>query len=102
MTLYQEEGRTQEQLSSILSIDKAAATRSLTSLQDKGYIQRRVNEQDKRCKCIYLTQKAEELRQVITTQVRTWNSKAANLIGESTYQQLCENLETILSNEKAE
>ncbi|ADY12311.1 MarR family winged helix-turn-helix transcriptional regulator [Sphaerochaeta globosa] len=102
MTLYQEEGRTQEQLSSILSIDKAAATRALTSLQDKGYIQRRVNEQDKRCKCIYLTQKAKELRQVITTQVRTWNSKAANLIGESTYDQLCLSLETILSNEKAE
>src|SRR5690554_5510439 len=62
MTLYQAEGRTQEQLCSILAIDKAAATRGLCSLENKGYITRQVNEQDKRCKCIYLTEKAKELR----------------------------------------
>lgn len=99
MTLYQEEGRTQEQLSSILSIDKAAATRALSSLENKGYIQRQVNQQDKRCKCIYLTQKAKGLRQVITMEVGAWNFKAAKLIGEAAYQELCMNLETILSNE---
>lgn len=102
MTLYQEEGRTQEQLSSILAIDKAAATRALTSLQTKGYIRRQVDASDKRCKCIFLTQKAKELRQPITQKVRSWNAKATELVGEEAYTQLCSNLQTILSHEGQE
>ena len=102
MTLYQTEGRTQEQLCSILAIDKAAATRGLCSLENKGYITRQVNEQDKRCKCIYLTEKAKELRNSITTEVRAWNTGASELVGEQTYQNVCTNLETILQNMKSE
>lgn len=102
MTLYQAEGRTQEQLCSILAIDKAAATRGLCSLENKGYITRQVNEQDKRCKCIYLTEKAKELRNSITTEVRAWNTGASELVGEQTYQNVCSNLETILQNMKSE
>jgi len=102
MTLYQQEGCTQEQLCSLLAIDKAAATRALTSLENKGYIQRQVDARDKRCKCIHLTDKAKELRQDITGEVRAWNGKASELVGEETYQMICENLQTILLHETSE
>ncbi len=98
MTLYQGEGRTQEQLCSILAIDKAAATRALSSLERKGFITRQVNEQDKRCKCIHLTAKAKELQQSITSRVRAWNVQAEKFVGETTYEALCCHLQTILSH----
>jgi DNA-binding MarR family transcriptional regulator len=102
MTLYRQEGCTQEQLCSLLAIDKAAATRALTSLESKGYISRHTDARDKRCKCIHLTDKAKALKQDITDEVRAWNGKASELVGEETYRMICENLQIILSHETSE
>ena len=102
MTLYRQEGCTQEQLCSLLAIDKAAATRALTSLESKGYISRHTDARDKRCKCIHLTDKAKALKQDITDEVRAWNGKASELVGEETYRTICENLQIILSHETSE
>ncbi|MBQ2865644.1 MAG: MarR family transcriptional regulator [Clostridia bacterium] len=56
-------GLTQTSLSEHLGgVDKAAVARIVKSLEDKGYIQRISDENDRRAKLVYPTEKAYELR----------------------------------------
>ncbi len=56
------EGISQKELVEERKIDKAAVARQLVSLEEKGYIERKVGK-DKRTKLIYSTDKAKNLKQ---------------------------------------
>ena len=60
------EGLSQKELVSLRNIDKAAITRQLDSLENKGYINRIPSKEDKRFKCIYSTEKAQNLKEDLT------------------------------------
>ena len=55
MNLYYNEGINQEDVSSMLFIDKAAIARSIKSLEEKGFITRKVTIEDRRSKKLFLT-----------------------------------------------
>ena len=55
-------GLTHDELSKMMQIDKSAVTRIITNLECKGYVTRTVSEADRRCKHIYLTPEAREIR----------------------------------------
>lgn len=57
VAIVQSDGITQEELTAIVSVDKAATARAVRSLEDKGYLIRRQNEKDKRQNLIYPTDK---------------------------------------------
>ena len=61
------EGLSQEKLRSILSIDKAAVARMVANLERKGYIHRHTDENDKRAKKLYVTDKAFEIKDATTS-----------------------------------
>ena len=71
--LEQAEGKTQEEVSSELSIDKSAITRAVQSLVDKGLVERIKDQQDKRCNRIYLTQKGKSSVFQVKQAVEDWN-----------------------------
>lgn len=55
-------GITQAQIREQLGIDKGAAARRVARLEEKGYLVREVNEEDRRSARIYATRKAEMLK----------------------------------------
>jgi len=69
MYLYRNDGVTQDELSSYLLIDKAATARAIKSLQEKGYISRNTDSYDKRCKRVYLTDKAKSIKDEVRQKV---------------------------------
>lgn len=61
MHVQSHKGMTQENLSAALSVDKAATARAVKSLEQKGYVTRVKDENDRRQNRIYPTQAAEEI-----------------------------------------
>jgi DNA-binding MarR family transcriptional regulator len=58
MTLYNQEGICQQELCRILNINKAAVTRELKDLEQKNYISKVRDHNDRRRFLVYLTDKA--------------------------------------------
>ena len=60
--LYKKDGRTQDDLSNSLNIDKGTTARALKKLEDENIIVRLKDERDKRAYNVYLTDKGKELK----------------------------------------
>ncbi|MGL5435489.1 MAG: MarR family winged helix-turn-helix transcriptional regulator [Lachnospiraceae bacterium] len=54
------DGVTQDELSALISVDKSATARTVKSLEEKGYVTRVQDEQDKRQNRVFLTEAARE------------------------------------------
>src|SRR5512145_547646 len=59
--IYQNEGCNQNKLSQSADKDSGAMTRSLNTLENKGFIERKKSYQDKREYLIYLTDKGKDV-----------------------------------------
>lgn len=70
--LYEHEGINQEDLSEILLIDKAAAARSLKSLEQKGYVKRLPSQYDRRVKLVYSTDAGKKLQVFLLRITAEW------------------------------
>ena len=66
-SLYDQDGVTQDDLAREFCIDKAATARTIQTLESKGILLRKVDENDRRAKRIYLTPKAEKYKTTKTT-----------------------------------
>ena len=55
-------GTTQQDISNRFAINKAATARQCASLEEKGFITRTDNEKDGRSKLLFITEKAEKIR----------------------------------------
>jgi len=74
MYLAHHDGVIQEELSGHLYIDKAATTRSIRSLEEKGFLVRRKDAGDRRCNRVFLTAKAKELEPVLRQAASRFNA----------------------------
>lgn len=72
INIYENEGINQEELSLMLFIDKAATARDIKSLEEKGFLQRKTYEKDKRVKKLYLTDKAKDYKECIYSTLEKW------------------------------
>ncbi|MDF2589313.1 MAG: hypothetical protein K0S41_3154 [Anaerocolumna sp.] len=71
--LYHNDGITQDDLSTYLYIDKSATARAIKSLEQKGFIVRSKDVDDKRFNRVYLTDKAKEFGPEIKDRVLQWS-----------------------------
>lgn len=71
--LFQKDGVTQEEIANELDIDKSAITRVIRSLLDKGFIEKKKDEVDRRCNHIFLTEKGWASRKPINMVKKQWN-----------------------------
>lgn len=71
--LYTRDGLTQDELSTKISVDKAATTRTIQGMEKKGLVVRRSNEKDHRSKCVYLTDKAKQMEGHIREIQKKWS-----------------------------
>ena len=70
--IYDAEGLSQEELASVLFLDKAVVTRSLTLLEQKGLIRREVDARDRRIRRVYLTEYARTQEAFFQGIIRAW------------------------------
>lgn len=61
MSLYDEEGRSQDSLAQSRGFDKTMIAKSVTKLEEEGFVFRTVDPEDKRVKRLYLTEKGRAL-----------------------------------------
>lgn len=58
-------GIIQEELSELLSVDRSTVARSVQKLEKNGLIRREVTDENKKNKCLYVTEKGLQLYEVI-------------------------------------
>ncbi|UWV47717.1 MarR family winged helix-turn-helix transcriptional regulator [Acetivibrio thermocellus] len=88
MALQNREGITQEELTSIVCVDKAATARAVRSLEEKGYLLRIQDEKDKRQNRVYPTEKAKQIGQEVRTELMKFNKLLTRNIKEEDLDRL--------------
>ena len=72
LTLFQQDGVSQDTLSKQLKLDKTTVTRAIIKLEKSGYITRVTAPQDRRANLVYLTDKAKGIHQEIVSTMLEW------------------------------
>jgi DNA-binding MarR family transcriptional regulator len=63
--LYHKDGVSQETLAKLLKVSKATSARAIQNLEKEGYVYRERDETDLRAYRVYLTEKGNEMRNII-------------------------------------
>lgn len=74
LILLQKEGITQEAIATELDLDKSAVARSVQSLLEKGFIERKKDDIDRRCNRIYLTEKGYKSKESLQETKAGWET----------------------------
>lgn len=83
MEMYKNDNMSQEQLSKNLIIDKSATARAIKSLEEKEYIIRKKDDNDKRTNRIKLTQKGIEIKDRLSNLLEEWNNEITSDIDKN-------------------
>ena len=70
-------GSTQEELAKEICLNKSTVTRTLTHLENSGYVRRETNKDDKRSTLVFPTQKMLDLLPKVREIAKEWNSSLA-------------------------
>ncbi|WP_046058951.1 MarR family transcriptional regulator, partial [Clostridium sp. IBUN13A] len=85
---YENQGITQEELSSMLSLDKTTIARNLKKLDDQGYIKRIKREYDKRSYSIDVTEKSLKIKDEVYRILHSWEEKLNSCLTNDESKQL--------------
>ena len=83
MEMYKNDNISQEQLSKNLIIDKSATARAIKSLEEKEYIIRKKDDNDKRTNRIKLTKKGIEIKDRLSNLLEEWNNEITSDIDKN-------------------
>ena len=72
MSLYSHDGCRQHELCKVMKADKALVARNLKLLEEKGFVSRRQQGDDRRYKYLYLTPKALDLQDTMEGILKRW------------------------------
>lgn len=70
-------GMSQDALAKHICINKSGVARQIAYLEEKGYVERRESEHDKRTLCVYPTQKMLDVLPDVRKIVEDWNAYIA-------------------------
>ncbi|NMB00500.1 MAG: MarR family transcriptional regulator [Firmicutes bacterium] len=73
LELYYCDGVRQEELSTLLQIDRANTTRAIAKLEQEGYVERHPDPDDGRAYRIFLTDKALQIKPDLFELLRSWD-----------------------------
>jgi DNA-binding MarR family transcriptional regulator len=88
MTLFKNNGASQEKISDSLKIDKTTTAKSIKKLEDNGFVMRDVDFDDKRAYKVFLTQKALNIIPHIQETMKKWENIVISDISEDEYMLL--------------
>ena len=96
--LYEEDGIFISALARMVALDKATLTGMLDRLERDGFAQRRADPEDRRAIRIYLTEKAERLRDELTELYHENNGLFLALLNEEerkVFERVVDKIETV-------
>lgn len=96
--LFDNNGINQEQLTELVKIDKANTARAINKLVEKGYVLKKVSEEDKRSYKLYTTEKAESIKDSLNSIFDSWNNILLKDFTASEEAQLAAFLDKIETN----
>lgn len=99
--LYHHDGSTQDAVVSFLNIDKAAVTRTVQSLEERGYITRHKSVDDRRCNHLHLTDQARFVEKDVRDSVRSWNALLTETMNMQTLSIVIDGLEVMVNKIEA-
>ncbi|MGJ7438026.1 MarR family winged helix-turn-helix transcriptional regulator [Streptococcus equinus] len=70
--LYNRDGLTQEEMAAVITVDKAATTRTIQGMEKKGLVRREAHEENYRAKRVYLIDKAKNAEPRIRELQKKW------------------------------
>lgn len=73
MAIQYNKGLTQEELTEIVCVDKAATARAVRSMEEKGFLIRVQDERDRRQNRIYATEKTMQLADAVNSELLRFN-----------------------------
>ena len=82
ISIYRNEGISQEELAKSFHLNESTIARNLKKLEEKGFINR---VQDKRTKRIEITQKGRKTAQKVMDYDEKWDEKIKEIIGDEEY-----------------
>lgn len=82
MAIQKHDGATQEVLTSLVGVDKAATARAIASLERKGYLTRQQDRKDRRQNHIYAADKALEIGTEVQEELMRLNDEILNGISK--------------------
>ena len=88
MTLYRNNGASQEKISDFLKIDKTTTAKAIKKLEDNGFVMRNINSNDKRAYKVFLTQKAMDIIPHIQETMNKWENIVISDVFEDEYMLL--------------
>ncbi|MGI6433027.1 MAG: MarR family winged helix-turn-helix transcriptional regulator [Sphaerochaetaceae bacterium] len=98
MTLLRKDGMSQEQLSTLLDIDKAATARVVRSLERKSLVIRVKKTGDRRYNYVYLSELGRLKVASFLPMVEEWNALLVQGFAEEEKKQLLEHLQKMAAN----
>lgn len=94
-------GISQEKITKKMRINKSSVARQLQILEDKGYIERKTSEKDKRVIEVYPTQKSLDIYPMLKETNQTWNDYLLEGFSEEETEQFVSYLKRVLKNASA-
>ena len=101
LALYRHEGQTQEELARYLNVNKSSVTRQLAILEDKGYIRREPDPNDRRSLLVYPTDQALALKERMRHVLRDWNAYLTADFTDEEREQLSRLMERVAERAEA-
>ncbi|WP_077612473.1 MarR family winged helix-turn-helix transcriptional regulator [Clostridium sp. Marseille-P2415] len=98
MNLFDKEGINQEELSSMLFIDKAATARTIKSLERKGFITREVPKDDRRAKKLFLTDKGRNYKSYFYSLLEKWENCTTEGLNKEMINLVFKGIQTMAEN----
>ena len=92
------EGLSQKELSAILNIGKATTAKAVKNLLESGYIKRLTDDKDKRFYKLYLTEKGEDIKDIINGTFEEMIEIYSTGFSEVDYETTLESLSQIFDN----
>lgn len=74
LVLFYQEGISQDEVASILKMDKGTTARAIAKLEAEDYVRREVDMMDKRVRKLYLTQRARKFENQLRTILDQWKA----------------------------
>lgn len=97
-SLFLRDGVSQEELAKEFCVDKAAVTRTIATLENKGLVIRKSSETDKRSKNVFLTKEAYKYKDILNDIQEKWYEEALCGIDSVSITSFAIDLETISNN----
>jgi len=98
INIYENQGISQKELSSLIKIDKATTAKALKKLEVQGYINRVTSAEDKRYNKLYLSEKAIAFMPKLNEVLAKTSSDFTSGVSDEEYDQAMKVLKMMFSN----